>query len=47
MLWTNNPEILRARHDERVRQAIDGRRVTKPRLKLVTMEAEAEAARVT
>ena len=46
MLWTNNPELLRALHNERVRQATDGRRVAKPRLKLVAMEAEAEAATV-
>ncbi|MDJ0498077.1 MAG: hypothetical protein QNJ89_09610 [Acidimicrobiia bacterium] len=46
MLWTNNPEVLRARHDERVRQAMGGHRVIKPRLKLVAMEAEAEAATV-
>ena len=42
MLWTNNPEMLRALHNERVRQAAEGRRVTKPRLKLVAMEAEAD-----
>lgn len=47
MLWTNNPEMLRALHDERVRQAADGRRVAKPRLKLVAMEAEADATTVT
>ena len=46
MLWTNNPEMLRALHNERIRQAADGRRVTRPRLKLVAMEAEAEAATV-
>ncbi len=46
MLWTNNPEIQRAQHDERVRQAANRRRVTKPHLKLVAMEAEAEAATV-
>ena len=46
MLWTNNPEILRALHDERVKQVSDGRRVRRPRLKLVAMEAEAEAASV-
>lgn len=43
MLWTNNPEMLRELHNERVRQVTDRRR--KPRLKLVAMEAEAEAAR--
>ena len=46
MLWTNNPEILRALHDERVKQVSDGRRVRRARLKLVAMEAEAEAASV-
>lgn len=46
MLWTNNPEILRALHNERVRQVTDGCRVRQPRLKLVAMEAEAEAASV-
>lgn len=46
MLWTNNPEILRALHDERVRKVTEGRRVRHPRLKLVAMEAEAEAATV-
>ena len=46
MLWTNNPEMLRMLHDERVRQVSDGHRVRKPRLKLVAMEAEAEAASV-
>ena len=46
MLWTNNPEILRALHDERMRQVTDGRRVRRSRLKLVAMEAEAEAASV-
>jgi hypothetical protein len=46
MLWTNNPEMLRALHSERIRQAADARRVTKPRLKLVAMEAEAEATTV-
>ena len=46
MLWTNNPEILRALHNERVRQVSDGRMYRRPRLKLVAMEAEAEAASV-
>ncbi len=46
MLWTNNPEILRALHEERVKQVSDGCRVRRPRLKLVAMEAEAEAASV-
>ncbi len=46
MLWTNNPEILRELHNERVRQ-VTGRMTTrKPRLKLVAMENEAEAATV-
>ena len=47
MLWTNNPEVLRAIQHERVRHALNGRPVTRPRLKLVAMEAEAEAATVT
>lgn len=46
MLWTNNPEMLRELHSERIRQATDGRRVTRPRLKLIAMEAEAEATTV-
>ena len=46
MLWSNNPEVVRALHNERVRQATDGRRITRPRLKLVAMEGEAEAATV-
>ncbi len=46
MLWTNNPEILRELHNERVRQVSDGLLTRKPRLKLVAMEAEAEAATV-
>ncbi len=46
MLWTNNPEMLRALHNERIRQVTDGRVTSKPRLKLVAMEAEAEAATV-
>ncbi len=46
MLWTNNPEILRELHAERVRQVSEGTRVQRPRLKLVAMEAEAEAATV-
>ena len=46
MLWTNNPEMLRELHNERIRQVSDARHVRKPRLKLVAMEAEAEAATV-
>ncbi len=46
MLWTNNPEILRALHNERIRQVTDGRVTRRPRLKLVAMDAEAEAASV-
>lgn len=46
MLWTNNPEILRALHNERVRQVTDSHVTRRPRLKLVGMEAEGEAAGV-
>jgi len=46
MLWTNNPEILRALHNERVRQVTDGHRMRRPRLKLIATEAEAEAASI-
>ncbi len=42
MLWTNNPEIVREMHNERVRQAT--RATRRPRLKLVALENEAEAA---
>ena len=45
MLWANNPEILRELHNERVRQA-ERHTTRRPRLKLVAMEAEAEAATV-
>jgi len=44
MLWTNNPEILRELHNERVRQVGEARATRRPRLKLVVMEAEAEAS---
>ena len=43
MLWTNNPEMLRELHNERVRQVREGRTTRKPRLKLVAMEGEAES----
>ncbi|MDJ0954699.1 MAG: hypothetical protein QNJ81_13560 [Acidimicrobiia bacterium] len=46
MLWTNNPEILRELHNERVRQIDEHRTTRRPRLKLVAMENEAEAATV-
>ncbi len=46
MLWTNNPEILRELHNERVRQLGERRTTRRPRLKLVAMENEAEAATV-
>jgi hypothetical protein len=46
MLWTNNPEMLRALHNERVRQVTDGHVTRRPRLKLVAMDAEAEATSV-
>ncbi len=46
MLWTNNPEILRVLHAERVRQIQEARTTRKPGLKLVAMEAEAGAATV-
>ena len=42
--WTNNPEIVRELHSERVRQVRQATR--RPRLKMVAMEAEAEAASV-
>lgn len=45
MLWTNNPEMLRVLHSERVRQVREGL-VSKPHLRLVGMEAEAEATTV-
>ena len=46
MLWANNPEMLRELHNERVRQVEDHRTTRRPRLKLVAMEREAEAASV-
>ena len=46
MLWTNNPEILRELHNERVRQVTKNGFNRKPRLKLVAMEKEADAASV-
>jgi hypothetical protein len=45
MLWTNNPEILRELHNERIRQ-VSKRTTKRPRLKLVAMEKEADAASV-
>jgi hypothetical protein len=47
MLWANNPEMLRELHNERVRQVGGGHTNRRPRLKLVAIEAEAEAASVT
>lgn len=44
MLWTNNPEIVREIHNERVRQVRAGRTTRRPRLKLVVMEGEAESS---
>ncbi len=46
MLWTNNPEMIRTMHDERVRQVKNGCWSRKPRLKLVAMDNEADAASV-
>ena len=46
MLWTNNPEILRELHNERIRQVGEMRTTRRPRLKLVAMENEADAATV-
>ena len=46
MLWSNNPEMLRELHNERVRQVSGQRTTRRPRLKLVAMENEAEAATV-
>ena len=40
MLWINNPEMLQALRNERIQQAVDGRRASRPRLKLVALEAE-------
>jgi hypothetical protein len=46
MLWANNPEMLRELHNERVRQITEHRTTRRPRLKLVAMENEADAASV-
>lgn len=46
MLWANNPEMLRELHNERVRQVGASHTTRRPRLKLVAMEAEGEAATV-
>ena len=46
MMWANIPEILREMHNERVRQAEKTFALRRPRLKLVAIEAEAEAASV-
>lgn len=46
MLWTNNPEMMRALHNERIRQVTAGCLTRKPRLKLVAMDNEADAASV-
>ena len=46
MLWTNNPEMLRELHAERVRQAARSRTTRRPRLKLIARESEAEAGTV-
>jgi hypothetical protein len=43
MLWTNNPEIVRELHDQRIRQLHKHRTTRKPRLKLIGMENEADA----
>lgn len=43
MLWTNNPELLRELHNQRIRQLHEHRTNRKPRLKLIAMENEAEA----
>jgi hypothetical protein len=44
MLWMNNPEIVRELHNQRIRQAKGDRTTRKPRLKLIAMENEADAA---
>ncbi len=41
MLWTNNPEIMKTLHDERVRQVRAGCTTHKPRLKLVAADTDA------
>ncbi len=46
MLWTNNPEMMRTLHNERVRQLTENCTNRKRRLKLVAMENEADAASV-
>ena len=46
MLWMNNPEMLREMHNERIRQADSRRTTSRPRLRLVAMENEADAATV-
>lgn len=46
MLWMNNPEMIREIRDERVRQVDEWRTTRRPRLKLVAMENEADAASV-
>jgi hypothetical protein len=46
MLWMNNPEILREMQAERVRQVAVSRSSRRPRLKLIAIEAEADAATV-
>ena len=46
MLWMNNPEMLRELHNERVRQVHSRRTTSRPRLRLVAMENEAETATV-
>jgi len=38
MLWTNNPEVLRALHDERIRQLRDTREPRRRLLRLVAVE---------
>ena len=46
MLWMNNPEIMKDLHDERVRQVRADCTTRKPRLKLVAMDPDADAASV-
>jgi hypothetical protein len=46
MLWTNNPEIMKVLHEERVRQVGAGCTTRKPRLKLVAMDLDADEASV-
>lgn len=40
MLWTNNPEVLRALHDERIRQLRDTREPRRRLLRLVAIKTE-------